>query len=77
MGDHFVKESVKSVPVEFSSGAEGQGQKGWRKKSYWNASYTRVPAEGNHLALLLSVEEVVIVLHGDKLMPAVLLRNVL
>ena len=42
-----------------------------------NAAHALVQAERDHLALFLAVDEVVVVLHGDELRPAVQLCRVL
>lgn len=46
------------------SGEDAAGD--WRP---WNAAYTRGAAVGDHLPLFFAVDEVVIVLHGDELVP--------
>lgn len=45
--------------------------------SYRHASNTRIPTIRDHLTLLLTVEKVVVVLHADELVPAMLLGHIL
>src|SRR5262249_38605012 len=47
-----------------------------RERTPWNQRYTLINAKRNHLTLFFAVNEVIVVLHGDEPMPAVLLGGI-
>lgn len=59
-----------SAGIRAGQGAAGHGRPG-------DQADARVVAVGDHLVLLLAVDQVVVVLHGDELVPAVALGDVL
>jgi hypothetical protein len=48
-----------------------------KEETYWNAAHSCVFAVWNHLSLFLSVEQVVVILHRNELVPTMLACNIL